>query len=127
MPCRRAEGVSLWQRLISQFKSALIYILLFALALDLVLWLHEGATAVPYDAIAIALILILNAGLGAYQESKAEAALARLKVLATPSVWVLRDGTLAQIPAGELVPGDIARIEAGDRVPADGVWLRAMV
>ena len=115
------EGVSLWQRLISQFKSALIYILLFALVLDLVLWLHEGATTVPYDAIAIALILILNAGLGAYQESKADAALARLKVLATPLVWVLRERTLGQIPASALVPGDIARIEAGDRVPADGV------
>src|SRR6185436_12540283 len=93
-----ARGVSLWQRLLSQFKSALIYILLFALALDLVLWVHEGAAAVPYDAIAIAVILILNAGLGAYQESKADAALARLKVLATPLVWVLREGTLAQIP-----------------------------
>ena len=116
-----AEGVSLWQRLISQFKSALIYILLFALVLDLVLWLHEGAKAVPYEAIAIALILILNAGLGAYQEGKAEEALARLKALAMPSVWVMRDGTLSQIPAGELVPGDIARIEAGDRVPADGL------
>jgi P-type Ca2+ transporter type 2C len=115
------EGVSLWQRLINQFKSALIYILLFALALDLVLWVHEGAAAVPYDAIAIAVILILNAGLGAYQESKADAALARLKVLAAPLVWVLREGTLAQIPASGLVPGDIARIEAGDRIPADGV------
>ncbi len=115
------EGVSLWQRIIRQFKSALIYVLLFALALDLVLWLHEGAKAVPYETIAIALILILNAGLGAYQEGKAEEALARLKALATPSVWVMREGTLAQIPASELVPGDIARIEAGDRVPADGL------
>ena len=115
------EGVSLWQRIIRQFKSALIYVLLFALALDLVLWLHEGAKAVPYETIAIALILILNAGLGAYQEGEAEEALARLKALATPSVWVMREGTLAQIPASELVPGDIARIEAGDRVPADGL------
>ena len=115
-----AKAISLWQRLISQFKSALIYILLFALALDLALWLHEGAKTVPYEAIAIALILVLNAGLGAYQESKAEEALARLKALAMPSVWVMRDGALAQIPANELVPGDIARIEAGDRVPADG-------
>ncbi len=115
-----AKSIALWQRLLSQFKSALIYILLFALALDLALWLHDGAKQIPYEAIAIALILVLNAGLGAYQESKAEEALARLKALAMPSVWVMRDGMLVQIPANELVPGDTARIEAGDRVPADG-------
>ncbi len=115
-----SEGVSVWQRLIWQFESALIYILLVALALDLVLWMHEGAKTIPYEAVAIALILILNSGLGAYQETKAEEALAKLKSLAMPSVWVMRDGTLTQVPASGLVPGDIARVEAGDRVPADG-------
>ena len=115
-----AKSTALWLRLLRQFKSPLIYILLFALALDLALWLHAGARQVPYEALAIGLILVLNAGLGAYQESKAEAALAHLKALAMPSVWVMRDGVLAQIPANELVPGDAARIEAGDRVPADG-------
>lgn len=113
-------AVSVWQRLLAQFKSALIYILLFALALDLTLWVHAGADQVPYEAIAIALILILNAGLGAWQESKAEAALCRLRALAAPLVWSLRDGTLVQLPASALVPGDVARVEAGDRIPADG-------
>lgn len=112
------EGIG--RRLVRQFKSALIYILLFALALDLALWLHEGAKTVPFEAIAIAFILILNAGLGAYQEGKAEEALARLKAMAMPSVWVMRDGALTQVPIGESVPGDVARVEAGDRVPADG-------
>ena len=116
----QGKRVGLWQRLIRQFRSALIYILLAALALDLVIWFHAGAETIPYDAIAIACILALNAGLGAYQESKADEALARLKALAMPSVWVLRDGTLTQVPASELVPGDVVRIEAGDRVPADG-------
>lgn len=116
-----SKGVSVCRRFLRQFKSALIYILLFALTLDLVLWLNEGATSVPYEAVAIALILILNAGLGAYQESKTEQALAELKSLAMPSVWVMRDGTLTQVFASELVPGDIARVEAGDRVPADGI------
>jgi Ca2+-transporting ATPase len=109
-----------WSRLVRQFKSALIYILLFALGLDLALWIHEGARTVPYEAIAIALILVLNAGLGVYQEGKAEEALARLKAMAMPSVWARRDGVLAQIPLGEVVPGDLIRLEAGDRVPADG-------
>ena len=116
-----AKAISLWRRLLGQFKSALIYILLFALALDLALWLHEGARQIPHEALAIGLILILNAGLGAYQEAKAEEALARLKALAVPSIWVKRDGELVHIRSDELVPGDIARIEAGDRVPADGI------
>ena len=115
-----SRGVPLWQRFARQFQSALIYILLFALALDLTLWLHEGAKGVPYEAIAIALILLINAGLGTYQESKAEEALARLKALAMPSAWVIRDGALTRAPVDALVPGDVVRIEAGDRVPADG-------
>jgi Ca2+-transporting ATPase len=114
-------GVSQWQRWLRQFKSPLIYILLFALMLDLGLWLWEGAGRLPVESIAIGLILALNAGLGAYQESKAEEALTRLKALAMPSVWALRDGVLVHVPANELVPGDIARIEAGDRIPADGM------
>ena len=115
-----AVRISVWTRLARQFKSALIYILLFALGLDLVLWVHEDARSVPYEAIAIALILMLNAGLGAYQEVKAEAALERLKAMAMPKVWVMRDGALMQIPISTIVPGDVARIEAGDRIPADG-------
>ena len=128
MPCRKPRASSLWQRLISQFKSALIYILLFALALDLVLWLHEGAKAVPYEAIAIALILILNAGLGAYQEGKAEEALARLKALAMPSVWVMRDGDAGADPRRansflEISPA--SRPETASR--PTGCWQQAMV
>lgn len=114
------EGTSLAARLLNQFKSPLIYILLFALGLDLMLWVHERAWGIPFESITIGLILILNAGLGAYQESKAEKALARLKAMAMPAAWVRREGILVQIPAQEIVPGDIARVEAGDRVPADG-------
>jgi P-type Ca2+ transporter type 2C len=116
-----AKAIGLGRRLLAQFKSALIYILLFALALDFALWLHEGARQIPYDALAIGVILILNAGLGAYQEAKAEEALAGLKALAVPSIWVKRDGELVHLRSHELVPGDIARIEAGDRVPSDGI------
>jgi len=115
-----SAGISIWQRIARQFQSALIYILLCALALDVVLWVWEGAKDVPFEAIAIGLILALNAGLGVYQESKAEEALARLKAMALPAAWVMRGGVLTQIAAIEIVPGDIVRIEAGDRVPADG-------
>ena len=115
----------LWRRLPRQFASPLIYILLFALAFDLGLWLYEGAQTWPIEASAIGLILLLNAALGLYQEQRSEAALARLKALAGAQAWVLRDGHLVRLPTQALVPGDSVRLEAGDRVPADGTLVTA--
>lgn len=117
--------VTLWRRFVNQFRSPLIYILIFALAIDLSIWLVEGASTLPVESFAIALILLLNAGLGVYQESKAETALTRLKALAESFVWVLRDGHLVHLPSAQLALGDVARIEAGDRVPADGTLVES--
>ena len=115
----------LWQRFLRQFQSPLIYILLFALAVDLGLWLYEGAHGLPLEALAILAILILNATLGTLQEKRSEEALRRLKALAEPMAWVLRDGRFQHLPSREIVPGDVVRLEAGDRIPADGVLLEA--
>lgn len=112
--------VPLWKRFLDQFRSPLIYILLCALGVDLTIWFVEAHSSWPLESFAIGLILLLNAGLGVYQESKAEAALARLKALAESLVWVRRDGQLLHLPSAEIVPGDVVRVEAGDRVPADG-------
>ena len=115
----------LWRRFVRQFQSPLIYILLFALAFDLGLWLYEGAQAWPIEATAIGLILLFNAALGLYQEQRSEAALTHLKALAGAQAWVLRDGHLVRLPLHALVPGDAVRLEAGDRVPADGNLMEA--
>ncbi|MEP7049520.1 MAG: cation-transporting P-type ATPase, partial [Pseudomonadota bacterium] len=109
-----------------QFQNPLIYVLLFALAFDVGSWLFEHATGWPLEALAIAAVLLLNAGLGTYQERRSEQALAQLRLLAAPLTWVHRDGKLVHVPSQELVPGDIARIEAGERVPADGVLVEAL-
>ena len=119
------KPVTLTQRFLNQFRSALIYVLIFALAVDLTIWLVEGAAGLPLESIAIGLILVLNAGLGVYQESKAETALERLKALAESQVWVLRDGQMVHLPSASLVPGDVVRLEAGDRLPADGTVMEA--
>ncbi len=108
-----------WRRLLRQFKSPLIYILLFAVLVDLAVWIGEGAHGVPLEGAAIGVILLLNAVLGVWQERKAEGALAKLKSLAAPHVWALRDGTMVRLSSEELVPGDVIRLDAGDRVPAD--------
>lgn len=117
--------LSWWRRFANQFRSPLIYILLFALAVDLTIWFAEGRSGWPFESIAIAVILLLNAGLGVYQETKAEAALARLKALAESQVWVIRDGRVVRLPSAEVVPGDRVRVEAGDRVAADGHLVEA--
>ena len=71
------------------------------------------------DAVAIMVIVVLNAVVGVVQESKAEAALAALKKMAAPNAQVIRGGHQVTIPSRELVPGDIVLIEAGNYVPAD--------
>ncbi|MEQ1897034.1 MAG: HAD-IC family P-type ATPase [Vicinamibacterales bacterium] len=116
----------LWRRFLRQFRSPLIAILVVALAFDAALWAYEGAAGLPIEAIAIAIILLLNAALGLYQEQRSEAALARLTAMAASQSWVMRDGRLVRLPSAELVPGDWVRLEAGDRVPADGTLVEAV-
>ena len=115
-----------WRRFVRQFKSPLIYILLFALVVDAGIWISEGGEGVPLEAVAIAVILLLNAGLGVWQERRAEDALARLEDLSAPQVRVFRDGVLAGVASTDIVPGDVLRLEAGDRVPADAIVARPM-
>jgi Ca2+-transporting ATPase len=116
---------SIWRRLVRQFRSPLIYILLFALVLDLGIWIGDSAAGPPFEAFAIMVILLLNAGLGVWQEWRAEGALKRLAELATPRVWTIRDGTVHPVANTELVPADMVRLESGDRVPADGTLVTA--
>ena len=71
------------------------------------------------DTIAILLIVVLNAALGLFQESKAEAALAALERMTAPNAKRLRGGEVSVVDAAELVPGDVVELEAGDAVPAD--------
>jgi Ca2+-transporting ATPase len=116
-PVKRAAW---WTRLLNQFKSALIYLLLLAIVVELVTWLYAGATRVPVEALAISAVLLLNAGLGLLQEYRSERALEELARLSAPKVWVLRDGMLSHRNVSNLVVGDVVRLDAGDRVPADG-------
>ncbi|HVY28919.1 MAG TPA: cation-translocating P-type ATPase [Polyangiaceae bacterium] len=108
------------RRVLAQLKSALIYLLLFALVVDMVAWAIAGAVGAPLEAIAILCVILLNAALGVAQEYRSERALLELERLSAPRAWALRDDCFQRIDAAELVPGDVVRLEAGDRVPADG-------
>ncbi|HEY8946899.1 MAG TPA: HAD-IC family P-type ATPase, partial [Polyangiaceae bacterium] len=120
-----APSRALWRRFFRQFQSPLIYVLLFALVFDAGSWLLEGRAGVPVEAAAIALVLLLNAGLGTFQEARSERALSQLRALSTPLTWVFRDGRLQQVSSEQIVPGDTVRIEAGERIPADGKTLES--
>ena len=75
--------------------------------------------------ILLILLTLFNAVEGLHQEGKATAAVSALQKMVIIKARVRRDGQLAEIPAGQLVPGDIVAIEAGDIVPADGRLLKA--
>lgn len=99
-----------WRKALRQLQNPLVYLLLFAFALEFSLWLYEGGRGAPLEAVAILAILLLNALLGAFQEKRSEEALKRLKALAEPSAWVLRDGRFQRLAARGLVPGDVVRL-----------------
>jgi P-type Ca2+ transporter type 2C len=78
------------------------------------------------DATAILLIVAMNAVLGFFQESRAEAALAALEKMQTPSARVRRGDEVKIIAASEVVVGDVLEVEAGDAVPADARLLQTI-
>ncbi len=112
------EQVSAWRVLASQFKSALIVILLIATAIS-------AGLGYAVESTAIAVIVGFAILLGFLQEYRAERAIALLHEMAAPTAKVLRDGAEQSIPARELVPGDIILVGAGDRIPADARLLEA--
>ncbi len=116
---RERPRPTFWQRLLAQFQSFVIYILIFAAILSAALgdWV---------EAAAIAAIVLLNAILGVVQEGKAEEALAALRKMAEPEATVIRDGHHEIIRAEHIVPGDIIILETGDYVPADARLLETM-
>lgn len=73
----------------------------------------------PSDVIIIMAVVIINAVLGVYQESKAEQAIEALQKIAAATSKVRRDGSVIDVASEELVVGDIVILEAGDAVPAD--------
>jgi magnesium-transporting ATPase (P-type) len=103
---------ALWEIVLRQFISPLIYILVFAAIISLVIGDYK-------DAGFIAAVLAINAIIGTYQEWKAEQSSVALRKLLEIRASVWRDGEVREIPAEQVVPGDILWLESGNRVPAD--------
>ncbi|KFJ01454.1 cation-translocating P-type ATPase [Bifidobacterium stellenboschense] len=129
-----APPVPKWKKFLAQFKDPLVYLLLAATVISVIAWFiekanavpgAEGGEALPFDAIVIVLILIVNAVLGYIQEAKAEAAVEALAGMTAPTTSVLRDGKVVRINTTDVVPGDIIVLAEGDSVSADGRLITA--
>lgn len=100
------------ENFVEQLNDPLIYVLLAAALVSV--FLKEYS-----DAIIIGVVVFVNALVGMIQEGKARKALEALKKMTTPKALVIREGTLQEIRAAEIVTGDVVCLEAGALVPAD--------
>lgn len=112
-----APGKSLIRRFWEQLADPMIIILLAAAAISGVLAAAENEGFA--DVIIILAVVIINAVLGVYQESKAEKAIEALQQLSAATSKVLRNGRIVTVHSEDLVVGDVVLLEAGDAVPAD--------
>lgn len=105
-------------RFFAQLNDIMIIILLAASAASFGVSLLKGEADFT-DSVIIIAIVILNAVMGVFQESRAEKAVEELKKMSAPKTRVIRSGKIKEIPSEEIVPGDILILEAGDMVSAD--------
>ena len=120
---KAAKKDSLIKRFFMQMADPMILILLAAAAISAVTSVYEGEA--PTDVFIILFVVIVNAVLGVYQESKAEKAIEALQEMSAATSKVLRGGAVVQVKSEDLVVGDVVLLEAGDAVPADGRLLES--
>ena len=114
---------SLIKRFFKQLADPMTLILLAAALVSGITALYSGESLA--DVIIILAVVIVNAALGVYQESKAEQAIEALQAMSAATSKVLRDGKVAIVPSEDLVVGDVVLLEVGDAVPADARLLES--
>ena len=110
LPERKQRGLA--RIFFSQFTDVMLLVLLVAAIVSMALGEFQ-------DALAIIVIVALNAAIGFFQESRTERAIAALRSMSTPSARVRRGAELHNLPSDQVVPGDVVLLEAGNIVPAD--------
>ena len=114
---KEAKKDSLFKKFLGQLKDPMTIVLIIAAAVSAVTAVYAGESLT--DTIIILAVVLVNACLGVYQESKAEAAIEALQQVAAATAKVIRGGHQKTIRADEVVRGDLLVLEAGDAVPAD--------
>ena len=115
----KEEGAGLLELFLQQFDDPLVKILLGAAAISLISGVVENSSEGIIEFTVIMVILVLNAGIGVFQEKRAEDAIEALQSYNPEKAKVRRDGKVTEVNASELVPSDIVEINVGDKVPAD--------
>jgi calcium-translocating P-type ATPase len=114
------EVEGFWKKLIDNFKSPIILILIFALVVILVLSFF-GLTE-WYEAVAIAAAVLLATGVSTFSEHKNESSFQKLQEEASQiKSTVFRDGEVVDIAVNDIVVGDFVLLQSGDKIPADGI------
>ena len=108
----KLKEVGAWQIFFRQFRSAFIYLLLGAMAITISLGEYT-------DTFMIFVFLMVNIGLGFFQEYRSEKIVKLLNKYTLPKTKILRNGKIEKIISEQLVPGDIIILETGDKVPTD--------
>ncbi len=93
-----------WRKFLSQFADMLVLLLIVAGAVSTILWFFERDSALPYEAIAIFAIVLLNAVMAYFQEARAEQAIAALRQISAAQTKVIRDGERRSISSSERCP-----------------------
>ena len=114
---KEGKKKSAFVRFFEQLKDPMLIILIVAAAVSGVTAAYSGESFT--DVIIIGAVVLINAFLGMYQESKAEKAIEALQEMTSATSRVLRDGRVETVRSEELVPGDVILIDAGDAIPAD--------
>ena len=114
---------SLLHRFLKQLAEPMTIILIVAAAISAGVEIYNGVSQghweFPADVVIILAVVLINAILGVFQESKAEKAIEALQEIAAATSKVIRDGHQITVRSEDLVVGDIIVLEAGDAVPAD--------
>ncbi len=108
----REEHVSPFKKFIGYFWGPIPWMIEIAAVLS-------GLTHRWEDLAIIIVMLLINAGVGFFEEYKADTAIAALKQRLAPVARVLRDGQWQDLAAHLLVPGDVVLVKLGNVVPAD--------
>ncbi len=109
----QAKQRTIFAILVTQFRSLIVLLLAVATMIAFTMGDHV-------EAIAILVVIVLNAAIGFFTEWRAAHALSALQKQSVRVAQVVRDGKETEIPADELVQGDLVVLVAGARVPADG-------
>lgn len=113
----KPKGKSLIRRFLEQLSDPMIIILLVAAVVSGITAAYANESFA--DVFIILFVVVINAVLGVYQESKAEKAIEALQQMTAATSKVLRDGEISHVKSADMVPGDVVLLEAGDAVPAD--------